>query len=51
MALGKLKVLGEDEEADKADEEAALAATLASDMPGIDLQADEVPMEELEEEE
>ena len=27
------------------------AATLASDMPGIDLQADEVPMEELEEEE
>ena len=28
MALGKLKVLGEDEEGDKADEEAALAAVL-----------------------
>ena len=44
MALGKLKVLGEDEEA-------ALAAVLASDIPSVDLQTDEVPMEELEEEE
>mgnify|MGYP000010747508 FL=1 len=51
MALGKLKVLGEDEEGDKADEEAALAAVLASDIPSVDLQTDEVPMEELEEEE
>ena len=50
MALGKLKVLGEDEEGDKADEEAALAAVLASDIPSVDLQTDEVPMEELEEE-
>ena len=47
MALGKLKVLGEDEEGDKADEE----AVLASDIPSVDLQTDEVPMEELEEEE
>ena len=44
-------VLGEDEEGDKADEEAALAAVLASDIPSVDLQTDEVPMEELEEEE
>ena len=44
MALGKLKVLGEDEEGDKADEEAALAAVLASDIPSVDLQTDEVPM-------
>ena len=44
MALGKLKVLGEDEEA-------ALAAVLASDIPSVDLQTDEVPMEKLEEEE
>ena len=51
MALGKLKVLGEDEEGDKEDEEAALAAVLASDIPSVDLQTDEVPMEELEEEE
>ena len=35
----------------KADEEAALAAVLASDIPSVDLQTDEVPMEELEEEE
>ena len=46
-----MKVLGEDEEGDKADEEAALAAVLASDIPSVDLQTDEVPMEELEEEE
>lgn len=43
MALGKLKVLGEDEEGDKADEEAAHAASSQANIPSVDLQTTRFP--------